>query len=53
MELSLGVEPWSGVLEWNGVRKLEFLSLLGQDFTTDRQTATEWNGAKFWREPVG
>ena len=52
MKWSLGVDPWSGVLEWiikwNGVRTLEFLSQ-GQDFTTDRQTATEWNGAKFWR----
>ena len=49
MEWSLGVESWSGVLEWilewNGVRF--FVTLLGQDFTTDRQTATEWSG------PVG
>ena len=41
MEWSLGVESWSGVLEWimewNGVRFLVFGTILGQDFgfTTD------------------
>ena len=30
-----------------------FVTLLGRDFTTDRQTATEWSGVKFWSEPVG
>ena len=26
------------------------VTLLGQDFTTDRQTSTEWSGVRFWRE---
>ena len=51
MEWSLGVEPWSGVLEWvlewNGVRIEFFVILLGQNFTTDRQKATELIGSDF------
>ena len=31
MEWSLGVEPWSGVLEWNVVRFVVSIALLGQD----------------------
>ena len=43
MEWSLGVEPWSGVLEWI----LSFVSLFGQVVFTDRHTATEWSGSDF------
>ena len=55
-----GVESWSGVLEWShGVEfwsgfwsgmELDFdffVTLLGQDFTTDLQTATELSGSDF------
>ena len=59
MEWSKGVESWSGVMEWSfgvdfGVEWSQiFVTLLGQYFTTDRQTATEWSGVRFWRGPVG
>ena len=52
------MESWSGAMEWSfgvdfGVewsQILSFVTLLGQDFTTDQQTATEWSGVRFWRE---
>ena len=51
MEWSLGVEPWSGVLEWilerNEVRFGVLVNLLGQDFMTDRQTVMKWSGSDF------
>ena len=53
LEWSHGVEFWSGF--WSGMESdFEFLvTLLGQDFTTDQQTAMEWSGVRFWRgEPV-
>ena len=31
MEWSLGMEPWSGVLEWSEVRFGVIVALLGQD----------------------
>ena len=46
---------WSleGILEWNGVRFLVFVTLQGHNLRL-RQTATEWSGVRFWRdEPVG
>ena len=33
-EVDFGME-WSRILEWNGVRFCVFVTLLGQDFTTD------------------
>ena len=57
MEWSLGVEQWSGVLElileWNEVRFGVTVTLLGQDFMTDRQTVRKWSGVRFWRDSVG
>ena len=33
-------------MQWNGVRFLSFfVTLLVQDFTTERQTVTEWSGS--------
>ena len=48
MEWSLGVEPWSGVLERilesDEIRFGVLVTLLGQDFMTDRQTYMKWSG---------
>ena len=38
-------------VEWSQI--MSFVTLLGQDFTTGRQTATGWSGVRFWREQVG
>ena len=42
------MEFWSGF--WSGMESdFEFLVILrGQNFTTDKQTATEWSGVRFW-----
>ena len=57
MEWSLGVESWSGILEWilewNEVRFGVLVTLLGQDFMTDRQKVMKWSGVRFWRDSVG
>ena len=50
MEWSLGVEPWSGVLEWShGV----LVTLVGQNFMIDRQTVMELSEVRLWRDSVG
>ena len=29
------------------------MTLLGQDFMTDRQTVMKWSGVRFWRDSIG
>ena len=55
------MESWSGamewslewILEWNEVRFVVLVTLLEQDFMTDRQTVMKWSWVRFWRDSVG
>ena len=41
------MESWSGAMEWNEVRFGVPVTLLGQDFMTDRQTVMKCSGVRF------
>ena len=51
------MESWSGamewILEWYEVRLGVLVTLLGQDFMTDRPTVMKWSGVRLWRDSVG